>query len=145
MKTSKCQIVRSEVKYLGHVLGFRGLRMDRAGVTPVADIKAPADKTQLLAFMGLVNYYRRFLPSLSEVEAPLREIVKSHKFEWNEKAESACKQVKNLISREFVLSIPDVRKQFIVDTDASDLDLEQCSVNLMIRAKNVQSRSLLAV
>ena len=72
--------MRREVKYLGHVLGTNGLSMDPGRVKAIQDIAVPKDKTELQSFLGLVNYYRRFLRSLSEVEASLREAANATSF-----------------------------------------------------------------
>ena len=67
-----------------------------------------------------MNYYRRFLPSLSKVEAPLRAAANATSFQWTEQCADAMQSVKDLIQRDLVLAAPDVTRPFIIDTDASD-------------------------
>ena len=120
LKTSKCHIFNRQVKYLGHILGEDGLRMDPERIRAVQEIPSPRDKTELQSFLGLVNYYRRFLPSLTRVEAPLRDAVKATSFRWTPECEHAMQDIKDLIKRDLVLSVPVLTRNFINDTDASD-------------------------
>ena len=60
LKLSKCTFCRKEVRYLGHIVGSGGIRPDSC----VLSYPAPKNLKELQAFLGLANYYRRFICSL---------------------------------------------------------------------------------
>ena len=85
-KESKCTFMGESIQYLGHVV-------DRAGIHPLPDrVKAivdaplPQDMQELRSFLGLINYYRRFVPHLSTILAPLNELLMAErKWQWTKK------------------------------------------------------------
>ena len=61
LKPSKCCFLRSEVKYLGHIIGKNGVRTDPAKIEQVRDWPVPANATEVKSFLGLASYYRKFV------------------------------------------------------------------------------------
>ena len=83
LKLSKCSFMSVSVEYLGHPIDPQGLHPTQAKVQAVKDTPVPTDVTKLKYFLGLINYYRKFLPDLSSVLAPLNELLqKGHKWNW---------------------------------------------------------------
>ena len=80
----------------------------------------PTSKQEVQRFLGLANYYRRFLPNLSRVESPLRKLVSDSHFKWSKDADVAFNKIKELVSRNTILAYPDPSAKLFVDTDASD-------------------------
>ena len=71
----KCHFARSEVQYLGHVVGERGILPNPARVQVIRDFQQPSTKVGLQRFLGMLNYYRRFVPHCSDVLEPLHAAV----------------------------------------------------------------------
>jgi len=67
IKAKKCHICCARVPYLGHVLSASGIQMDPARIKAVSEMRPPSTKKEIQCFLGLVNYYRRFIPNLSRV------------------------------------------------------------------------------
>ena len=65
LKPSKCFFVQKEVHYLGHVVSAAGVSLDPAKVEVVSSYPVPTDVKQLRQFLGLANYYRKFVPAYS--------------------------------------------------------------------------------
>jgi len=65
LKPSKCTFLQPEVKYLGHVVGRDGIAIDSKKVRAVKDWAVPLDLLELRAFLGLVGYYRQYIPDLA--------------------------------------------------------------------------------
>ena len=65
LKKEKCAFMLPSVDYLGHTISAEGLRASEAKVKGVVNAPAPRDITELRSFLGLVNYYSKFLPDLS--------------------------------------------------------------------------------
>ena len=75
LKLSKCSFMSVSVEYLGHHTDGQGLHPTHDKVQVVKDALLPTDVTKLKSFLGLINYYRKFLPDLSSVLAPLNELL----------------------------------------------------------------------
>lgn len=93
LKRSKCELLRDEVCYLGHKVNAQGLHPMEAKVKAISDAPTPSNVTELKAYLGLLNYYNRFLPNLSTLLAPMHQLLKKDdKWVWtNEQEEAFCK------------------------------------------------------
>ncbi len=83
----------------------------------------PTTKKQVRAFLGLVGWYRRFIPNFSKRALALTELTKKDKantVKWTTDCESAFMDLKDALCREAVLQSPDFEKHFTVQTDASE-------------------------
>ena len=71
LKQSKCAFMKSEVEFLGHRVTRHGVQPTEDKVRAVSRAPTPTNVSQLRSFLGLMNYYSRFLPNLSSTLAPL--------------------------------------------------------------------------
>ncbi len=71
LKKNKCAFMLPSVEYLGHTISAQGLHASKSKVSGVVDAPKPKDVTELRSFIGLVNYYAKFLPDLATTLAPL--------------------------------------------------------------------------
>jgi len=72
-------------------------------------------------FLGLVNYYRRFIEGFASIARPLHDLVKKdQKWNWMEKQKEAFKELKKRFTKELVLAAPDLDKKIRMEVDASD-------------------------
>jgi len=77
--------------------------------------------SELRSFLGLANYYRRFIQSYSAKAAPLTDLLKNKiPWNWDDRCEQAFEGLKKALTDEPVLALPDYGKIFEVHTDASD-------------------------
>ncbi len=77
----KCKFFQESVEYLGHVIYPGGLGVQQAKVEATARIPRPTDVSRVRAFMGLTNYYRRYVKGFSAMEKPLNMLLKLDQ-EW---------------------------------------------------------------
>ncbi|XP_022872717.1 uncharacterized protein LOC111391700 [Olea europaea var. sylvestris] len=125
IKKEKCSFAKEEVHFLGHIIGHERLKMDEAKVKAIKEWEAPTKVTELHSFLGLVNYYRRFIQGYSARAAPLTDLLKKNKtWDWSEKCQTAFDDLKAAVMEEPVLALPDFTKTFEVQTDASDFAIE---------------------
>jgi len=121
VQTEKCQFLKREVVYLGHVCSETGVKPDPAKVECVKKHAAPKNKKDLQAFLGLVNYYRKFIPNAAEILLPLTHLLKKNvKFVWSESCQNSMEKLKDIISSPPILQYPDFEKTFLLTTDASN-------------------------
>ena len=124
LNSSKMCLKKAEVKFMGHVISKDGLKPDPEKVKAIEDMPKPTSKKELLTLLGFVNYLSKFLPKLSEITRPLRDLtVKDAKFIWASQHEEAFKQVKTLVTKHPVLRFYDVKKPVTIQCDASEFGL----------------------
>ena len=76
VKREKCSFAQESIKFLGHVVERGRIRMDLEKVRAIQEWKAPTNVKELRSFLGLANYYRRFLDGYSRRATPLTELLK---------------------------------------------------------------------
>lgn len=124
-KISKCHFAQREVSFLGHIVGADGIRMDPAKVRAVQEWPTPTSLTDLRSFLGLANFYRRFVKDYSKIALPLTDLTKKlpGQLAWKAAHAEAFQQLKEALSSAPVLAPPDPKLPFHVGTDASDFAL----------------------
>ena len=83
-KLSKCEFNRPQLHFLGHVVGRDGISVDPDKIAVIRDWPVPTNLKQLQAFLGLANYFRRFVHHYSMIAAPLTELCgkKGETYDW---------------------------------------------------------------
>ena len=120
VKLSKCEWLKREVKFLGHIVGQDGLKVDPDKTAVVRDWAVPKDAKALRSFLGLANYFRRFVRGYASLVAPLNELLRNGKrWRWLDKHQRAFDGVKEALTSPPVLALPDFTKPFEVWSDAS--------------------------
>lgn len=120
LKPEKCEFLRKEVSYLGHVISENGVLPDKAKTRVVEDFPTPRNVKQLKRFLGLMSYYRRFIPRFSTLASPLHRLLKKDaKYEWTDKQEQAFQGLKGRLISPPILRYPDFSRKFVLTTDAS--------------------------
>ena len=77
----------THVQYLGYIIDERGVHVDPAKIQVILDWPAPTTITELRSFLGLANFYRRFVLGLSHITWPLSQVTKGgarEKLFWSE-------------------------------------------------------------
>ncbi|XP_047267518.1 uncharacterized protein LOC124897941 [Capsicum annuum] len=105
VKREKCTIAQPKVQFLGHTISQGQIQMDSDKVEAIRDWEVPTKVPKLRSFLGLANYYRRFILGYSDIAAPLTDLLKKNRA---------------AIIKEPILALPDFTKLFEVQTDASD-------------------------
>ena len=120
----KCQFVRQEVEYLGHLITPEGLRPNPRLVAAVKEFPVPQNLKQLRQFLGLASYYRRFVAGFSKVAQPLHRLTrKDAPFEWDPRCQDAFDLLMRKLTEAPVLAYPSFDKDFTLEMDASILGI----------------------
>jgi hypothetical protein len=118
-KLSKCEFFQKEVEFLGHRIGADGLRVSPDKIGAVREWPAPTSVTEVRSFLGLANFYRRFVMGYSRLALPLSELTKDDvRFRWDKEHQAAFDAIKAALCSSPVLIIPDQSKQFVLNCDA---------------------------
>ncbi|XP_019058307.1 PREDICTED: uncharacterized protein LOC104816062 [Tarenaya hassleriana] len=121
VKLEKCSFAQQEVEFLGHYVKEGRLLMDPKKIKSIREWVVPRTLPQLRSFLGLVNYYRRFILGYSSIAAPLSDMLKKdRKWQWTEQCQAAFDRLRTLVSEEPIMVLPDIGKPFEVHSDASD-------------------------
>jgi hypothetical protein len=109
---------------LGHTISQAGITVDPDKVQEVMNWKPPTTVRQIRSFLGLADYYRRFIPDFSRIAKPMTELLKKGaKFDWVQKCKDAFHTLRHHLTTTSVLAQPDNGKPFDVYCDASGTGL----------------------
>jgi len=121
VKPEKCKWKVREVEFLGVVIGPEGIKMEEEKVKGVLEWPTLKCVKDVQKFLGLANYYRRFIKEFASVARPLHDMVKKDKkWDWTERQEKAFKELKEQFTKEPVLAAPDINKKMRMEIDVSD-------------------------
>lgn len=134
IKVSKCEFFQSEVTFLGHMLGRKGIRKSPEFVSKVRDYPKPTTIKELRQFLGLVNFQRKFVEQCSVIGKPLTELTggpKNKKLTWTTDMTTAFETLKSKIVEDCTLSFPDYSdnaEKLELYVDASGIGVGACLV-----------------
>jgi hypothetical protein len=121
LKLKKCEFHVQETEFLGHWISAEGIHMDQNKVNAILEWPQPENVKQVQQFIGLVNYYRRFIGGYAGIMHSLFALLKKEKeFGWDEGCDKAFKEVKQRIASAPILVQSDPEKEKTLETDASD-------------------------
>ena len=105
---------------MGHVLTSEGLQPDPDKIKAVSNMPKPTCKQETLSLLGFVNYLAKFLPRLSEIAHPIRELTtKNRSFVWSNQHDEAFEEIKTLVTRHPVLKYYDMTAEVTIQCDAT--------------------------
>ena len=108
--------------FLGHIVGNGQVKPTHAKIQAIVNYPVPKDKKELVRFLGMAGYYRRFCHNFSLITAPLTNLLKKNqKYVWGPPCQAVFRQVKSMLSSQPILLAPDFQKPFFLMTDASDI------------------------
>ena len=121
VKLEKCRWKVREVGFLGVVIGPERIKMEEEKVKGVLEWPTPKCVKDVQKFLGLANYYRRFIEGFVSIARLLYDMVKKDKkWEWMEKQEKAFRKLKERFTKELVLAAPDLDKKMRMEVDVLD-------------------------
>ena len=121
---AKTEFCHATVTFLGHLVGQGQVKPLEAKVNAISEFPVPKCKRQLMRFLGMAGYYRKFCKNFSGIAEPLTNLLKkSTKFKWNDKCQDAFDRLKAILKSAPVLLPPDFDKCFKLAVDASDVGI----------------------
>ena len=120
LKVSKCSFFKKHIQYLGHLVSGDGIEHLPEKLEAVENMPPPKTPKEVRQFLGLVGYYRKFVPKFADIARPLTNLTKQDiKFEWSDKCQKTFQLLKDMLLKEPVLKYPDPSKPYTLFTDAS--------------------------
>lgn len=117
----KCNWFVDKVVYLGHVISRDGISVNPKKLKAIVDSPRPQNVTQLKSFLGMINFYAKFMDQLSLKTAKLYDLLKKDvKWVWTDEHEKIWLNCKKEICKETILAHYDPNKEIIITCDASD-------------------------
>lgn len=116
----KCFFLRPSIEYLGFVIDKDGLHPTKEKTQAIKEAPTPKNVTELRAFLGLLNYYGKFLPDLSTKLSPLHSLLnKKQPWQWSTAQQQAFEQAKDALQADSLLVHYDTTKPLVLACDAS--------------------------
>lgn len=111
----KCKVFVKELTHLGHVISGNGLMPCPDKILTIEKAKAPKNESELKSFLGLINYYHKFVPNLSAKLYHLNNLLKNNvRFVWDDNCQKAFVESKSLLIQANFLEFYDPKKQIVV-------------------------------
>ncbi|XP_037828511.1 uncharacterized protein K02A2.6-like [Lucilia sericata] len=121
---SKCKMLKSEIKFLGHIFDEKGVRPDEEKIKSIINMPKPNNVKELQRFLGMVTYLGSFIDNLSAKNKNLRELLKKEiQWHWSSNHEKEFENLKREITKSPVLTYFDSKKELTLSVDASKFAL----------------------
>ncbi|XP_063385411.1 uncharacterized protein K02A2.6-like [Cydia fagiglandana] len=120
LKKSKCTFLADEVCYLGFVVSKDGIKPDPNKVAAVAKMPPPSCVTEVRSFLGMVNFYSKFIPNASDILDPIHRLLKKGaRWNWTTNCDEAFNKIKSLLIGKRILAHYDPNNHVTLTCDAS--------------------------
>ena len=121
LKCSKCDFFKKHIQYLGHLVSAEGIKPLPEKLECVEKMPPPRNPKEIKQFLGLVGYYRKFVPRFSDIARPLSKLTrKDTNFIWSTECQEAFQMLKDALTKSPILIYPDPEKPYTLFTDASN-------------------------
>lgn len=122
LNPSKCEFLKKELLYLGHVISSEGVSPDPSKIETIKNYPVPKSCDEVKRFVAFANYYRKFIRNFADIVAPLNQLTRKHvKFEWKKDCQRAFDNLKQKLINPPILEYPNFSEnnKFHLRTDAS--------------------------
>ncbi|XP_063360657.1 uncharacterized protein K02A2.6-like [Cydia amplana] len=118
--STKCVFGKSEIEYLGHLLTKDGIKPDPTKIDSIIKMEKPQNVKELQRLLGMITYVAKFIPSLSQVCSPLRNLIKKDvEWLWSKEHDDSFCELKKILVSDPVLQYYDVSRPVKLSVDAS--------------------------
>ena len=120
LKLEKCSFFKRHIQYLGHLISADGIQPLLEKLESIAKMPAPRNPKEVKQFLGLVGYYRKFVPRFTDISRVLTHLTKKDvEFKWTPECENCFQILKEFLQKVPILKYPDPQGKYTLYTDAS--------------------------
>ena len=120
LKEIKCNFLKKHIQYLGHIISGEGIAPVPEKLESIQTMLPPRNPKEVKQFLGLIGYYRKFVPHFLDFARPLNALTqKDTVFEWTQICQESFKLVMTSLMTEPILTYPDPNLPYVLFTDAS--------------------------
>ena len=120
LNREKCNFFKSHMEYLGHLISGEGIKPLPEKLESIKEMPPPITPKEVKQFLGLIGYYRKFVPRFANVARPLTNLTRlDQPFEWSDKCQASFELLKSALVKESILRFSDQNKPYTLYTDAS--------------------------
>ena len=119
LKMKKCSFLKKHIQYLGHIVSGEGIKPVPEKLSAIQQMPHPYTPKEVKQFLGLVGYYRKFIPHYADTARPLHALTrKDTVFEWSDICQKSFDLLKTMVSEEPILVYLDPSKPYVLFADA---------------------------
>ena len=128
LKESKCDFIKKEIHYLGHLISSEGIHPLLEKLDTIRNMPRPKTPKEIKQFLGLCSYYRKFVPRFSDIARPLSKLTAHDAvFVWCEQCELSFQMLKDTLVSAPILKYPDTSKPYTIFTEMLvNMDGQEC-------------------
>ena len=120
LKWSKCSFMKLHIEYLGHHISESGIEPMPDKLSAIKDMPVPRNPKEIKQFLGLVGYYRKFIPRFSDVAKSLMRLTRHDTcFQWSGKCKFTFQSLKKALCTKPILKFQDPQNLYVLFIDAS--------------------------
>ncbi|KAL9961633.1 hypothetical protein ACROYT_G030616 [Oculina patagonica] len=124
LKSEKCVFMKPSVEYFAFVVDRDGIHPSPRKVQAIQEVPVPENPTELKSFLGLVNYYRRFIPDMATLAHPLNRLLAQNiPWEWTKQCQEAFLKLKSILQSAPLLTHYNPKRPVRLAVDASSFGL----------------------
>lgn len=124
LNLQKCIFSQQSLKFFGFVFSEKGMHPDPQKLDEIKQIPEPEDVKALQSFLGLMNYFKRFIPKYSTLTHPLRKLLHKHEtWSWTSECQSAFEKLRTSLTSKSCIAYYDPKKETTIYTDASPVGI----------------------
>ena len=121
LKMSKCDFLKKHIQYLGNLISDEGIHPLPEKLESIRKMSVPTNPKEVKQFLGLVGYYRKFIPRFSDISRVLTKLTrKDVEFKWTQQCQDCFHMLKDCLVQAPILRYPDPKYDYVLYTDASN-------------------------
>lgn len=119
--SDKYTINQKKIDFFGVIYNKNGVWLDSRNIAEIRSLPSPTNSTELQKVLGIITYMAQYIPKLSDITSPLRELLrKDNEYKWTNSQQKSLLQIKHLICNKMILTYFDLTKKSVIQVYVSN-------------------------